>query len=301
VGPRSHSSVASEIGENVPSWLDRKAKSHVMDTNTAQVTSAELVDKMLQAAVQAGGVDVVIDRAVGVELDEEGRVTAVRLQNKGTLEADAVVICMGPWSSVAVEDWFGLPLPMEGIKSTSVVFHNVATMQAEPFACFCAEDRNGCHLELYPRPNGDLYICGLGGSDYVKGDRLRDGGDCANAELVQGNPKRVEAVLKSLQSMSSTIGHSAPDVTQACMRPCTADGMPVMGALPGIQGGYISTGHNCWGILWAPISGLCMAELIALGESKTVDLKPFSPLRYMSKARQARGRKKGSVAVGEQW
>jgi len=85
-------------GENVPSWLDRKAKSHVMDTNTAQVTSAELVDKMLQAAVQAGGVDVVIDRAVGVELDEEGRVTAVRLQNKGTLEADAVVICMGPWS-----------------------------------------------------------------------------------------------------------------------------------------------------------------------------------------------------------
>jgi len=34
---------------------------------------------------------------------------------------DAVVVAMGPWSSMA-QDWLGLPVPITGIKSTSVVF-----------------------------------------------------------------------------------------------------------------------------------------------------------------------------------
>jgi hypothetical protein len=55
---------------------------------------------------------------------------------------------------VAVEDWFGLDLPMEGVKSTSLVFSDLEGIRQEPYACFCAEDRHGCHLELYPRPNG---------------------------------------------------------------------------------------------------------------------------------------------------
>jgi hypothetical protein len=53
-----------------------------------------------------------------------------------------------------VEDWFGLELPMEGVKSTSLVFSDLEAIRHEPYACFCAEDAHGCHLELYPRPNG---------------------------------------------------------------------------------------------------------------------------------------------------
>ena len=54
-----------------------------------------------------------------------------------------------------IVDWFGLPLPMEGVKSTSLVYNEVQEVRAEPFACFCDEDSNHCHLELYPRPNGN--------------------------------------------------------------------------------------------------------------------------------------------------
>ena len=36
-----------------------------------------------------------------------------------------------------------------------------------PFALFCNDDpRFNTHLEVYPRPNGEVYICGCGGSDY---------------------------------------------------------------------------------------------------------------------------------------
>ncbi len=37
---------------------------------------------------------------------------------------------------------------------------------------------------------------GCGGSDYVNGDRLRKGGDCANASLVQADLRRVDAAKK---------------------------------------------------------------------------------------------------------
>lgn len=87
-------------------------------------------------------------------------------------------------AGVVVEDWFGLPLPLDGVKSTSLVYKEVHEVVAEPYACFCEEDKHACHLELYPRPNGELYVCGCGGSDYVRGDRLRAGGDCARAEQV---------------------------------------------------------------------------------------------------------------------
>lgn len=147
---------------------------------------------------------------------------------------------------------------------------------------------------------GDLYICGCGGSDHVKGDRLREHGDCARAELVLADPARVAAATASLKSLSS-IGDLTPDVSQACMRPCTTDGNPVMGAIPHVQGAYISAGHNCWGILWAPASGLCMAELVATGECKTVNLLPFSLDRFTKKSSSARGRKMVSTSVGEQW
>jgi glycine/D-amino acid oxidase-like deaminating enzyme len=48
-------------------------------------------------------------------------VQAVLLANGNSIPCDACVVCMGPWSSLA-EEWFGTPVPITGIKSTSVVF-----------------------------------------------------------------------------------------------------------------------------------------------------------------------------------
>ncbi len=43
---------------------------------------------------------------------------------------------------------------MQGVKSTSIVYHDLDAIRKEPYACFCQEDENNCHLELYPRVNG---------------------------------------------------------------------------------------------------------------------------------------------------
>ena len=161
-----------DLAQILPSWLDGKvgrisALGYGLDT--AQITPKEFVDKMLQAT--ADRVTVQTGTCVGIESDqgsERGtrKVTAVQYTTTTTttdnddgepqlLPADAVVVSAGPWSSAA-EDWFphaGLELPMEGIKSTSIVWkppvdESGKETAVDATALFCGEDRRfGTHCE----------------------------------------------------------------------------------------------------------------------------------------------------------
>jgi len=55
--------------------------------------------------------------------------------------------------------------------------------------------------------------------------------------------------------------------------------MPIMGAIVGVNGAYVATGHGVWGILNGPATGEALAELIIDGAAKTVDISPFSTAR----------------------
>src|SRR5260370_39052641 len=66
---------------------------------------------------------------------------------------------------------------------------------------------------------------------------------------------------------------------QACFRPVTEDGLTLIGAVPGIDGAYVSTGHSVWGMLNAPATGEAMSELILDGAARRIDLAPFAPGR----------------------
>ena len=200
-------------GSNVASWLDRQVTSTLMDNNVAQVTPLELTEKLIQNALDAGS-ELLIGDVTNVVM-ENNKVTGVKLKTGETIETEKVVVCMGPWSGVYCEDWFGLEVPLTGIKSTSMVYKDVKALEKEPYACFCDEDNNACHIEMYPRVGGELYLCGLGGSDYVTGDRLRAGGDCESSDLIHADPKRVAAASRSMKSMSS-LGDLTPEVTQVC-------------------------------------------------------------------------------------
>ena len=102
------------------------------------------------------------------------------------------------------------------------------------------------------------------------------------------DPKRVTAARKSFARLSPALGKvdagaaqaAAPEVTQACLRPCPQDGRPMMGRVPRTSNAFIACGHNCWGILWGPASGLAMAELVLEGASTTIDLRAFDPGRF---------------------
>ena len=217
----------------------------------------------------------------------------------------------GPWSC-KVEDWLGVPLPLEGTWSTSLVYsptdlappaaQRVAT---EPAALFCREDSRGCHLEVFPRPNGELYVAGCGGSRLVSAQELRSGA-VSPAAANDPDASRAAAAARSLEALSSVFSGSRAEVRQACMRPCAPDGLPLIGSLPGMANVHVATGHNVWGVTWAPVTGRAISELILDGEASVVNLRPFAPRRFDTMTYRTllkqRGRRSASGApIGEQW
>ena len=286
-------------------WLDGDiSDSQIMDADGgAQVSPKELCSKLMDAAIEQGA-KLVIGCVEGIRksaVGENGLETISGLIVDGSvIEAEACVITMGPWSSIA-QEWLDMVIPIAGLKSTSVIFQSKE--EVEPYALFCGEDpRFGTHLEVYPRAEGQLYVCGVGGSEEVSPERLR-AGEYPPGQ-VEADPSRVSAATVAFQTMSKRLAADAttPATTQACMRPCPPDAMPMMGKVPHVRNAYISAGHNCWGILWAPVSGKAMAELILDGKASCVDLSAFHPGRFMqSRKSGGRGRKRGAQPVGEQW
>lgn len=289
-----------------PEWLDRDvARVDVLDDDTAQVAPRELVEALVADATAKGATLMTGAEALGVRFDDSGNVATLRVTtgDGGEEVLDArggLVLAMGPWA-VRAAGWFDVPVPLTGIKSTSIVFDSSEDerFSREPRALFCGEDRNGCHMEVYPRASGEVYCCGLGGSDYVEGDRLLPGGDCDRPSRIEADPARVAAGTRTLAGMTS-LGDAGPAVTQACMRPCAPDALPILGRVPTCSNAVLATGLNCWGVSWSLAVGVCVAELLLDGQCSSADIAAFDPARFFQRAGR-RGRHRGAAPVGEQW
>jgi glycine/D-amino acid oxidase-like deaminating enzyme len=93
------------------------------------------------------------------------------------------------------------------------------------------------------------------------------------------DPDAIERLQRICSRVSPVIASANIRARQACYRPITRDGLPLIGRVRGIEGAYIATGHSVWGILNAPATGEAMAELIADGTTRAIDLSPFNPSR----------------------
>src|SRR5262249_10083938 len=92
----------------------------------------------------------------------------------------------------------------------------------------------------------------------------------------EGAHARIEALCRNISPARAA---AAIRARQACFRPVSEDGLPLIGAVLGINGAYVATGHSVWGMLNAPATGEAMSELILDGATHHVDLAPFAPGR----------------------
>ena len=79
--------------------------------------------------------------------------------------------------------------------------------------------------------------------------------------------------------LSPALGGAKILARQACYRPVTQDGLPLIGPIAGPDGAFVATGHSVWVILNAPATGEAMADLIVNDASRNVDLTPYDPVR----------------------
>jgi glycine/D-amino acid oxidase-like deaminating enzyme len=198
----------------------------------------------------------------------DGAVRGVALASSEIVEGDAVVIAMGPWSILAAR-WLPLPAVL-GYKGHSLVFQTGETIPAE--ALFLEyREANGQILtpELFPRADGTTWVCAISSTAPMPVDPA----DVAPDEGAHG---RLEALCRDI---SPALAAAPIKARQACFRPVTEDGLPLIGAVLGIDGAYVATGHSVWGMLNAPATGEAMSELILDGAAHRVDLAPFAPGR----------------------
>jgi D-amino-acid dehydrogenase len=69
-----------------------------------------------------------------------------------------------------------------------------------------------------------------------------------------------------------------PLTTWAGLRPATADGLPLIGELPGHRGLFVASGHGMLGVTLAPATAALLAPLVLEGRSAP-ELEPFAPGR----------------------
>ena len=66
----------------------------------------------------------------------------------------------------------------------------------------------------------------------------------------------------------------------AGLRPATPDGLPLIGALPGLDDIYLATGHGMLGVTLAPATADLLAPLVLEGHAAP-ELTPFDPARRL--------------------
>jgi glycine/D-amino acid oxidase-like deaminating enzyme len=218
----------------------------------------------LRQASERGGVRYVRDRVASVVMDSSDSVGGVRLGGGETVRCRWLVNAAGTHSrAIAAEA--GIDLPVHARKRNVFVF----TSSSPPARCPMVIDPSG----LWFRPERDRFICGVVPSDdpnVALDDFDVDYGlfeDVAWPALAHRVP-----AFEAIRMAGAWAGHYDYNVF---------DQNAFLGACEAVPNLILASGFSGHGLQHAPAIGRALAELIALGEYRTIDLSPFSYSRYL--------------------
>jgi len=258
----------------VPSWVDGNlSRSEVIGQHdsTAQVHPA-LLTSALMCAAQQKGAKLIEQKVVGANYSGEN-ISSINLVNGETLTGDVFVLCMGPWTSIGL-GWFNKAAVISGKRAHSVSLI-VEPGCVDDTALFLQykDDYEGKSIEpeVYPRPDGSVYVCGSGRDDTPLPP------DPAHVAV---DPEACKKLVNLAGKVSGKLVGKLGVTNSACYLPCSRDSTPVIGAVPGYKQLYIASGHYCWGILQGPATGEALAEMITTGQTPEI-LNPFKPSRLI--------------------
>ncbi|KAK2967636.1 hypothetical protein RJ640_030507 [Escallonia rubra] len=153
------------LSSKLPSWVDGpsgNARPIGTTETTAQVHPQLFTRALLSKAMSLYGVEVVIGKLERVEV-EEGRVRAVALEGREVVEADAVVLALGPWTSKL--SLLSSLFRVYGLKAHSIVLEPKEPDAITPHALFLsyysAQGGKPLDPEVYPRPTGVITYQGI--------------------------------------------------------------------------------------------------------------------------------------------
>jgi glycine oxidase len=220
-----------------------------------------LLAQALLASAVGSGVKFRTANPVAALLAQQGHVTGVRLASGEQVEASNVVLAAGAWSG-QIE---GLPrtLPVRPVKGQMFAVDSRARSTDEPVLRL----RHVIHAPdcyIIPRDDGRILV----------------GATVEEVGFRKGPTPRGIATLMAAAARAVPGIADLPLVeTWAGFRPGTPDRLPIIGEEPALTGLTYATGHFRNGILLAPVTAWCVAELITRGRCD-MDIRPFGIERF---------------------
>ena len=208
---------------------------------------------LLQASERAGAV-MRHGTVLGLGFDGD-RLQSVRLSS-GDIPCERVVVAMGAWT-VHASDWLGIELPVRPLKGQILWLQ----VDGPPIS----------HLSwgasyAVTKPDDLVWV----------GTTEEDAG-YDEAPTVQGRQTIMESVLRALPYLADgrVVQHTA------CLRPVTADGLPILGQVPGRPDVVVATGGGRKGIHLSAVMGRIAADLVAHRQTQ-YDISALKPGRIIS-------------------
>ena len=184
-----------------------------------------------------------------------GRIDAVET-TEGMLRSGSVVLAAGAWTA--------------RLAATASVFVPV-------------EGGKGYHVELALR-GGEPQIPALFVESRIAATplagRIRLGGtlELAGLDLTVRQP-RVDAIVRAAYRAFPGLAGREPTSVWRGLRPCSPDGVPIIGRAADVENLILATGHTHMGLALAPVTGQLVAELLG-GDQPSYDLDPIAPTRF---------------------
>jgi D-amino-acid dehydrogenase len=182
----------------------------------------------------------------------------VRLESGEKIAGEKIVIAGGAWTP-GLAKTLNLRVPMQAGKGYSMTLKNPPKL---------------------PR------LCSLLGEAKVAvtpmGDSLRIAGTmeiCGNDLSI--NERRVSGIIKAACRVFPALSPECFEGVKrwSGLRPCSPDGLPYVGAVPGRDDVLVASGHAMLGLSLGPITGKLVAEVVK-GEAPSYPLAQLAPGRF---------------------
>jgi glycine oxidase len=223
-----------------------------------QVENRKLM-QALRVYAELNGIDIREGTEV-TELLTGGRAVTGISTSRGTLSAGTVVLATGAWTSLIKLGPGAVPVRIKPIKGQMITFQTAKRL----FQRVIYSPRG----YLVPRADGRV----------LAGATVEDAGF---------DKETTGAGIDFLKEMAAELAPSLDSLEisekWAGLRPFAADGLPVLGEVPGFNNLLAATAHYRNGILLAPLTARIMAEKIT-GKGSSKYLEFFGPDRFRASA-----------------
>ena len=233
--------------------------------DSAQINGYSLSLAQAKAAALQG-VEFLALKATGVET-HGGHVTAVH-HSAGTIPCGAVVVAMGAHAQLA-STWLDFPVPIKPLKGETI-----RVRHPDPFPYQVYRLAGG---GVSPHKEGLLSVGSTGTNRFsdMPGDLVKVVDDReATAEGREYILRNAYYVIPDLQR-AEVVYHLAGS------RPLSADGLPIIGPVPHLEGAYIATGHRNKGIHLSTVTAALIRDFVITGASGLrTPVEKFLPGRF---------------------